>query len=278
MRSMFELLRIELIRQLLRPRWRVAFFFLVAVGFIWTDRLIYDLHRHGINSFNMLDMPVSMLSDLFAVTWIYYLTFIWLTSDLLVWDFDEGIAGVIIVRLGSFARIWLTKAAAQGGLAVVFCVGATIAVLIGTALRGTPISWADSAAARACFIRGGIFPRPVGLPMAVFVPLLSLYVAYALWVAALVPIWLTLLWRRSFVPILAALTWIFSSLMLNPGMFARFPWMSLLDIRYFLSYTKSFSTGIFLHIMPFCTFATIGGAILLLTISFGAILARKVEL
>lgn len=277
MRSMFALLRFELLRQLLRPRWRVVFLFLIAVGFIWTDRLTYDLHRHGISNFNILDLPVSMLSDLFAVTWIFYLTFIWLISDLIVRDFDEGIAAVIVLRTRSFARIWLTKSAALGVLAVVFCAGATLALLIGTALRGTPISWADSVAAQACFSRGGAFPRPVGLPMASLVPLLSLYLAYALWAAAIGPIWLTLLWRRSFVPLIAALTWILSSLILNPAMFARYSWLGLLDVRYFLSYTKSFATGVFLHTMPILLFVAAGGVFLILATISGAILSRKIE-
>lgn len=278
MPSMCALFRIELLRQLLRPRWRVAFLFLVAVGFIWTDRLTYELHRHGISRFNFLDLPVSILSDLFATTWIFYLTFIWLISDLIVRDFEEGTAAVMVLRTRSFARIWLAKAAALGGLAVVFSVGGTIAVLIGTALRGTPLSWADSAAAQACFARGGAFPRPAGLPMVALVPLLSLYVGYTLWVATIVPICLTLRWRRSFVPLIAALTWILGSLTLNPGMFARSAWIGLLDVRYFLSYTKSFATGIFLHTVPIWAFLAIGSICLTLTIIAGLIFTRKLEL
>lgn len=278
MASVFALLQIEVLRQLSRARWPIAFALMVMVGFIWTDRARYDFKHQLDLTINVFDIPAALLSDPFAATWIIFLSFIWLIGDLVVRDFQEGTLAMTVLRVRSLSIIWVAKAAALGALAVVFSVGTALALMLGTALRGTPISWADSPAALLCLGGAGLFPRPMGIPMHTLVPLLAFYLSFALWAAALLPIALSLFYRHSFVPFLAAIAWIASSFLLNPAMFGRALWISFTDLRYLLSYQKSFATGLFLHHVSWSGFLIFCSVFIFTLTSVGGIYSRKIEM
>lgn len=181
-----------------------------------------------------------------------------------------------LLRSRSRAVWWAAKVCALGPLALVFSVVAFLSALTAGAAR-LPISPGRSPAARIPWgDRSALYPSFDALSPPLFLLLVALYTALALWAVGAVVLGISALYPRRITPLAAGLAWALAGTPFVASLVFR-EGAGRLDPAYQLSYAIHFGTPGFAATSWSTSLAVIGGT-LALVLLFGAWRLRRVDL
>ncbi|WP_139219479.1 hypothetical protein [Actinopolyspora alba] len=208
------------------PAWFAAVY--LSLGYVR-----YDYDGGGLRPVNVWDAVPGLFTNTILVLFVFVLGFVFLTGDLYVRDRTLGVASMTVLRAPSRGHWWSAKLCALGVLSVVYSTLVFVAMLL---LGGLQLGWSATASPTA--LRSELYPRWTELPMPVFVLVVMLYAALALWAVGAVVMLISTLMPHPLTPAVAGLLWVLLGGVLAP-LASRTGWTRL-DPLYQMFYNIHF--------------------------------------
>ncbi|NHD15675.1 MULTISPECIES: hypothetical protein [unclassified Actinopolyspora] len=177
-------------------------------------------------------MP-GLFTNTVLVLFVFVLGFVFLTGDLYVRDRTLGVASMTVLRAPSRGHWWSAKICALGVLSVVY---SSLVLVVMLLLGGMQLGWSTTASPTA--LRGELYYRWAELPIPVFVLVIMLYAALALWAIGAVVMLVSTVVPHPLTPAMAGLVWVLLGGVLAP-LGSRTGWTRL-DPLYQIFYSSHF--------------------------------------
>jgi len=222
-------------------RWWILLPVYGALGMLYAGMIRFDYVRQQPRNVNIWDVPPAIVSNPWINVWLVATGFVLLIGDGYVRDRDQNILALTLIRMPSRLIWWSAKLGAVGLLAVYYVTVVFGAILIGSAFS-VPIESSDSPQSLIPTTgTDGWYFRLMSVPMPLFVILVGLYTAIALWVVGSIALVSSVLTKHMLVPLVLVITWGISSLLLWARLLRQLPFGELLSLPYFITYAKHFS-------------------------------------
>ncbi len=275
-----KLIRLTLydtLRALGSLRWlAVAPVFFVA-GWLSAENAQYDFTTDRLRQSNFWDAPLTMMTDPNTVAFAFVFGFVLVTGDLYVRDRSSGAAAMTMLRSRSRPGWWAAKVLALAPQSLVYSILAFLSALAAGAAK-LPVSFQWSQAALISWDSNkAIYPGAGTLPPPLFLLLVALYTALALWAVGAVVLTVSTLYPRHVTPLVMGFLWTLAGTSLLAPLVSR-EGIGKLDPVYQLTYVIHFSNPPYFIAMPWYVSFLVIGATLLLVLFFGALKLRRVDL
>lgn len=277
MAKLFRLTLYDTLRALGSLRWLAVPPVFFVAGWLAAGVAEYDYTTQRFRHANFWDAPLKMMTDPNTVAFAFVLGFVLVTGDLYVRDCSSGAAAMTLLRSRSRPGWWAAKVLALAPLALVYSILAFISALAAGAAN-LPVSsqWSQAAlvswnSSSALYPGGGTLPPPV------FLLLVALYTALALWAVGAVVLAISTLYPQLITPLVAGLLWalagtpLVASLVLREG-------VGRLDPMYQITYVIHFSNSRSFVATPWVVSFTVIGVTLLLALLAGSWMLRRADL
>lgn len=265
----------DTVRALGTRRWLAVPVVMFLAGIVALDRIEFDYRAQRPRDVNVWDAPLAMMADPALVVFVLILGFVFVTGDLYVRDRASGTAAMTLLRSNSRAGWWSAKVISLGALALVYSVVAFLCILAVSAIN-LPFSLGASPAAQVPWgSEDALYPRFEAMPVPLFLLLVVLYTALALWAVGTVVLGISLLLPHPIVPLAAGLLWVMTAWLLWP--LGGRQGIGTLDPIYQVTYVFHFGNEI-LDALPWTTsFAVVAGT-LILVLTLGAWRLRETDM
>lgn len=225
---------------------------------------------------NFWDGALILPTNKYALIFPFVLGFVLVTGDLYVRDLDQGTATLTVPRSRSRMGWWTSKVLSLAPLALLYSVLAYLSALVGSALI-LPLAAGSSQAADIPWgVDVALYPRLEGVPITVFLLLVVLYTAFALWAIGSLVLASSTFHPHSLVPLGAGLAWVFVGLKLEEPLLYQGEFV--LNPIYHVTYVSHFETGGVFGVVPWIYAAVALGGTLLLALVTGGLRIRRVDL
>ena len=277
MERLLKLTLYDTLRALGSRRWLAVPPVFFVAGWLAAENAQFDYTSQRFRHANLWDAPLTMMTDSNTVAFAFVLGFVLVTGDLYVRDRSSGAAAMTLLRSRSRTSWWTAKVLALAPLALVFSVLAFLSALAAGAAN-LPISLQWSKAALISWnSNSALYPGAGTLPPLLFLLLVSLYTALALWAVGAVILAVSTIYPRFITPLAVGLLWALSGTPLLAPLDFR-EGIGKLDPMYQLTYVIHFGNSRHFVSTPwFVSFAVVG-AVLLLALCSGAWRLRRVDL
>lgn len=218
-----------------------------------------------------------MMTDPNTIAFAFVLGFVLVTGDLYVRDRSSGAAAMTLLRSRSRPGWWAAKVLALAPLALVFSILAFLSTLVAGAAK-LPISSQWSQAALLSWNSSkALYPGAGTLPPPLFLLLVTLYTALALWAVGAVVLAISTLYPRLITPLVVGLAWALAGTsLLAPLVFRE--GVGRLDPVYQLTYVIHFSNPPYFIATPWSVSFTVIAITLLLALLAGSWMLRRANL
>ncbi|NOK59776.1 MAG: hypothetical protein GFH27_549285n300 [Chloroflexi bacterium AL-W] len=270
MRLLLQLTIISTLRSFGTWRWLLVPGVFTIAGFLCADDVSFDYTQQVERSVNTWDVIPVMLSNPFYLAWVFVLGFTLLVGDTLQQERNDGMLALIISRSSSRILWWNSKCISIAILSLCYIIIAVIMSMLGAVLAGIPFELTDSLSSQATWTMIHVqdwYPRIFDVSMPWFVFFISLYTAFTLWIIANIIIVVSFLFQHTFVPFATIAVWMISSFVFSPAL-EHIPGAQMLDVRYFVTYTKHFD-AFFVYTPSLPMFLFIAIVLLMIVLSFG---------
>jgi hypothetical protein len=261
-----RLMLFDVLRSLGTWRWLFVPPVYALIGAYYGGLLEFDFDRQQPRSINLWDVPPAVVSNRNLNVWLVGLGFALLVGDSYLRDRDRNTLALTLGRAPSRTAWWVAKMGAIGLQSLCY-VGLMFAALLTGSLFSVPFALGDSPQSSIPTNWNDLwYPRMMSVPMPLFVLLVGLYTAFALWIIGCVVMTSALLAGRAIVPLATSVVWALASVELAPVL-SGLPYGLLLSMPYFITYAKHFLPR---DGTPFWLFITASLGLLLSLVALGA--------
>ncbi len=270
----WQLLWFDVLRSLGSWRWLLVPPLYGIIGTYYAGFLRFDFARQQPRSINIWDVPPAVVSNRNLNVWLVGLGFALLVGDNYLRDRDRNLLALTVSRASSHTAWWVAKIGSLGLLALCY-VGLMFAAILLGSLFSVPWALHDSPQSRIPTTWNDLwYPRLMSVPMPLFVLLVGLYTAFALWIIGCLVLTISLVSQRAIMPLAFSVIWALASVELAAPVLSRLPYGLLLSMPYLITYAKHFVP---VERIPLSPFITVSFGVVLASVILGAWRLRRLD-